>query len=119
MPKDVTGRAAMVRLDGESLLIEALAQRGRSREARPPRLPGVEALPGGVAVVRGLEAHLAAEDAGGAVAVVEEAAAGGAAAVPVQVHIILSLAIGMAALNSVHIALPPGGATAWEQGRRV
>ncbi len=33
----------------------------------------------------------------------------GAAAVPVQLRIILSLAIGMAALNSVHIALPPGG----------
>ncbi len=33
----------------------------------------------------------------------------GAAAVPVQLRIILSLAIGMAALNSVPIALPPGG----------
>ena len=33
----------------------------------------------------------------------------GAAAVPVQVRIILSLAIGMAALNNVHITLPPGG----------
>lgn len=33
----------------------------------------------------------------------------GAAAVPVQLRLILSLAIGMAALNSVHISLPPGG----------
>jgi flagellar biosynthesis protein FliR len=33
----------------------------------------------------------------------------GAAVVPVQVRIILSLAIGMAALNNVHIVLPPGG----------
>jgi flagellar biosynthesis protein FliR len=33
----------------------------------------------------------------------------GAAVVPLQVRIILSLAIGMAALNTVHITLPPGG----------
>lgn len=33
----------------------------------------------------------------------------GAAAVPVQIRIILSLAIGMAALNSVPITLPPDG----------
>ncbi len=33
----------------------------------------------------------------------------GAAAVPVQVRIIISLAVGMAALNTVHIVLPPGG----------
>ncbi len=33
----------------------------------------------------------------------------GAAAVPVQLRLILSLAIGMAALNSVPITLPPGG----------
>lgn len=33
----------------------------------------------------------------------------GASAVPVQIRIILSLAIGMAALNTVHIQLPPNG----------
>jgi len=33
----------------------------------------------------------------------------GANAVPVQLRIILSLAVGMAALNSVHFELPPGG----------
>ncbi len=33
----------------------------------------------------------------------------GAAAVPMQLRIILSMAIGMAALNSVHITLPPDG----------
>jgi len=33
----------------------------------------------------------------------------GAAVVPLQVRIILSLAIGMAALNNAHITLPPGG----------
>jgi flagellar biosynthetic protein FliR len=33
----------------------------------------------------------------------------GAAAVPVQIRVILSLAIGMAALNNVHITMPEGG----------
>ncbi|MBO9576004.1 MAG: flagellar biosynthetic protein FliR [Sphingobium sp.] len=33
----------------------------------------------------------------------------GAAAVPPQVRVILSLAIGMAALNTVHITMPPNG----------